>query len=67
MKLYVIYDDTSLDELEFVKSNLNKIKIKKLIINNKNYGVGFSRNRGISQARGTYIAFCDADDRLEKK
>ena len=65
-EVIVIYDDTSLDELEFVISNLNKIKNKKLIINNKNYGVGFSRNKGISQARGTYIAFCDADDVWKK-
>lgn len=65
-EVIVIYDDTSLDELEFVISNLNKIKNKKLIINNKNYGVGFSRNRGILQARGTYIAFCDADDVWKK-
>ena len=65
-EVIIIYDDTCLDELEFVKNNLKKIRIKKLIINNKNYGVGFSRNRGISQARGTYIAFCDADDVWKK-
>ena len=65
-EVIVIYDDTCLDELEFVKSNLKKIKIKKLIINNKNYGVGVSRNRGILKARGTYIAFCDADDVWKK-
>ena len=61
-EVIVVYDDTCLDELEFVKSNLKKIKIKKLIINSKNCGVGLSRNRGILEAKGTYIAFCDADD-----
>ena len=65
-EVIVIYDDACLDELEFVKSNLKKIKIKKLIINNKNYGVGISRNRGILKARGTYLAFCDADDVWKK-
>jgi teichuronic acid biosynthesis glycosyltransferase TuaG len=61
-EVIVIYDDTSKSELEFVKKTLKKIKIKKLIVNNKNYGAGLSRNRGILKARGTYIAFCDADD-----
>ena len=65
-EVIVIYDDTCLDELEFVKNNLKKIKVKKLIINNKNYGAGLSRNRGISKARGIYIAFCDADDVWKK-
>jgi teichuronic acid biosynthesis glycosyltransferase TuaG len=65
-EVIVIYDDTCLDELEFVKNNLKKIKVKKLIINNKNYGAGLSRNRGISKARGVYIAFCDADDVWKK-
>ena len=61
-EVIVIYDDTCKSELEFVKKTLKKIKIKKLIVNNKNYGAGLSRNRGILKARGTYIAFCDADD-----
>ena len=55
-----------MDDLEFVKNNLKKIKIKKLIINNKNYGAGISRNRGILKATGTYLAFCDADDIWKK-
>ena len=65
-EVIVIYDDTCLDELEFVKSNLKKIKIKKLIINDKNYGAGISRNKGILISRGSYIAFCDADDTWKK-
>ena len=62
----VIYDDTSLNELSFVKEILKKIRFKKLIINSKNCGVGVSRNRGIKVASGTYIAFCDADDTWKK-
>jgi teichuronic acid biosynthesis glycosyltransferase TuaG len=65
-EVIVIYDDTCLNELRFIKKNLKKIKKKKIIINNKNYGVGPSRNRGIIQAKGTYIAFCDADDVWKK-
>ena len=65
-EVIVVYDDTCLDDLDFVKNSLKKIKIKKLIINNKNYGAGVSRNRGILKARGTYLAFCDADDIWKK-
>jgi len=50
----------------FIKNVLKKIILKKLIINNKNYGVGISRNKGIKQATGKYIAFCDADDTWKK-
>ena len=65
-EVIVIYDDTCKKELEFVKKTLKKIKIKKIIANNKNYGAGLSRNKGILKARGTFIAFCDADDVWKK-
>jgi teichuronic acid biosynthesis glycosyltransferase TuaG len=66
-EVVVIYDDICFNELAFVKDVLKKIKIKKLIINNKNYGAGISRNKGIMQASGKYVAFCDADDTWKKK
>ena len=65
-EVIVIYDDTCLKEVAFIKNVLKKIILKKLIINNKNYGVGISRNKGIMQASGTLIAFCDADDTWKK-
>ena len=65
-EVIVIYDDACLKEVAFVKSVLKKVILKKLIINNKNYGVGISRNKGIMQASGTLIAFCDADDTWKK-
>jgi len=61
-EIIIIYDDECLRELNFVKSTLKKIKKKKIILNKKNYGAGISRNKGISQSKGSYIAFCDADD-----
>ena len=36
------------------------------INNEKNYGIGFSRNIGINESSGEYISFIDADDYIEK-
>jgi glycosyltransferase involved in cell wall biosynthesis len=38
----------------------------KLIVNEKNIGLGPSRNKAISASRGKYIAFVDADDYLSR-
>lgn len=65
-EVIVIYDDKDLKELSFVKSQLKKIKNKKLIINKKVIGPGLSRNIGIKLAKGKFISFCDADDTWKK-
>ena len=62
LEILIIYDDTNLNDLEFLQeiSKLdNRIRI---INNNKRLGAGFSRNKGIEQSNGKYIAFIDADD-----
>ena len=62
LEILIIYDDTNLNDLEFIKqiSKLdNRIKI---FNNNKRLGAGLSRNIGIEQSNGKYIAFIDADD-----
>tara|TARA_A100001015_G_scaffold176470_1_gene196214 strand:- start:499 stop:1245 length:747 start_codon:yes stop_codon:yes gene_type:complete len=62
LEILIIYDDTNQNDLEFLQeiSKLdNRIKI---INNNKRLGAGPSRNRGIDQSNGKYIAFIDADD-----
>ena len=62
LEILIIYDDTNLNDLEFLQeiSKLdNRIKI---INNNKRLGAGPSRNKGIEQSNGKYIAFIDADD-----
>ena len=62
LEILIIYDDINLNDLEFIKqiSKLdNRIKI---FNNNKRLGAGLSRNIGIGQSNGKYIAFIDADD-----
>ena len=62
LEILIIYDDTNLNDLEFIQevSKLdNRIKI---INNNKRLGAGLSRNKAIEQSNGKYIAFIDADD-----
>ena len=66
-EIILIYDDEDISELHFVKETLKVIKNYKIIINRRNLGAGYSRNKGIKFARGKYIAFCDADDLWNKK
>jgi glycosyltransferase involved in cell wall biosynthesis len=47
----------------FYKKKFNFIKV---INNNKNLGVGYSRNIAIKAAKGKYIVFLDSDDNLLK-
>ncbi|MEI6696160.1 MAG: glycosyltransferase [Bacteroidota bacterium] len=57
----IIVDDASTDQsLEIVKSfNDSRIKI---LTNEKNEGIVFSRNRGLQIAKGKFIAPFDSDD-----
>ncbi len=62
LEILIIFDDTNINDLEFLReiSKLdNRIKI---INNNKRLGAGLSRNKGIDKSNGKYIAFIDADD-----
>ena len=66
IEIIIIYDDHDLTELSFVKKIINNRTNTILIINKKNYGVGFSRNIGINRSKGFYIAFLDCDDVWKK-
>lgn len=61
-EVIIIYDDENLDELQLVKKLTKKDKRFKIIINKKNIGPGYSRNKGIKFSTGDYICFLDADD-----
>lgn len=55
----IIVDDCSDDDsIEILK----KYKDFKILRNNDNLGVSYSRNKGIEVARGEYITFIDSDD-----
>jgi len=63
----IVIDDGSHDNsIDVVKNIINtNIAVEiRLIINNKNYGVSYSRNLGIDNAKYDYIKFVDCDDNI---
>ena len=66
LEIIVIFDDDDPDEFKFIKKNCENDKRIKIIKNNKNQGVPYSRNLGIRISKGKYIAFIDSDDKWKK-
>lgn len=54
----IVVNDGSKDNTEEVVKNFNEIK---LLAHKPNYGKGYAVRRGILEANGEYILFCDAD------
>lgn len=69
----LIIEDCSKDQTRKVAERLaSKDARVKLLINEKNSGASYSRNRGVKEAKGEWIAFLDSDDmwkadKLEKQ
>ena len=61
-EIIIIYDDSNELELNYILEKKKLDKRIKIIKNEKNMGAGLSRNIGISEAIGNYIAFLDCDD-----
>ena len=61
-EIIIIYDDIDKNDISFIKKIQNLDNRIHVIYNSSNLGAGFSRNIGISQAKGDLIAFLDCDD-----
>ncbi|EKI0736902.1 glycosyltransferase family 2 protein [Vibrio parahaemolyticus] len=61
----IICDDCSTDTTVKVINEFNDHRVK-VLLNDKNNGAAFSRNRALSVAKGQYLAFLDSDDTWSK-
>lgn len=58
----VVIDDGSTDEIDRVIRRYAEDPRVRFLKNEKNIGAAASRNRGVKEARGNYVAFLDSDD-----
>ena len=65
LELLVINDNSS-DKTEELLKKYQGLENFRYFRNEKNLGAGASRNRGVREAEGKYVAFLDADDWWEK-
>lgn len=61
----ILVNDGSTDNSLSICNEYSKKDARIVVINKKNSGICNSRNRGIKEARGEYIAFLDHDDEVE--
>ncbi len=58
----ILIDDCGTDgSIDLIKNSFNDNRIK-YIVNPKNMGIAYSRNCGLKEAKGDFIAFMDDDD-----
>ncbi|MFZ4261611.1 glycosyltransferase family 2 protein [Sphingobacterium sp. HJSM2_6] len=62
----IIINDGSTDGGEEICEDLCNKDFRLKLINQKNHGVSYSRNRAIKESKGEYIIFVDADDFIEE-
>ena len=65
-EIIIIYDDENLSELDYLENLFTSEKKIRIIKNFRTIGAGFSRNKGMENAKGEFIAFIDADDIWKK-
>lgn len=62
----ILINDGSTDNSLKICYKYKKIDKRIILIDNKNHGVSYSRNKGIDVATGKYIVFIDSDDTIDK-
>jgi teichuronic acid biosynthesis glycosyltransferase TuaG len=65
-QIIIIYDDSNLNDLKYLKKLYKKNHKIIILTNPKNLGAGISRNIGMRHAKGDFIAFLDSDDLWKK-
>ena len=65
-EIIIIYDDENKSDYNYLKELINKDERVQILVNDQKLGAGLSRNKGINQSRGSFIAFIDADDIWKK-
>lgn len=60
----ICIDDGSTDGTLNVLNELKARDSRVVVVEQSNHGAGYSRNIGLTEARGEYVIFCDADDRI---
>lgn len=63
----LLIDDGSIDKSGEICDTYQKLDNRIRVIHKKNEGVSSARNTGIKNSKGTYIAFVDSDDFVDKK
>ena len=66
LEIIIIYDDQDLFDLKYIKKLIKTDCRIKLVVNKNPLGAGLSRNLGIKIAKGSFVAFIDADDLWKK-
>ncbi len=61
-EIIIIYDDENLDDFFYLKKIQEKNDRIKILKNDVNKGAGYSRNLGIKNSKGDFVAFLDCDD-----
>ena len=58
-------NDGSINLIKYLQNNHPRGKYIRILVNDSNHGVGYSRNRIIDNAKGRFLYFMDSDDLIE--